>query len=349
LNAVTDLAETVGMQRACEALQVPRSTLYRWRRPQPPRQPEQTPAPRALSVAEKSTVLETVNTPRFQDQAPREIYAALLDDGIYLCHWRTMYRILAENQQVRERRDQVRHPVYTKPELLATAPCQVWSWDITRLPGPTKWTYFYLYVMLDIFSRLVVGWLVATAESQELAECLITETYAKHQIAKGQLIIHADNGGPMTAKTINQLFIDLDIAESHSRPHVSDDNPYSEAQFKTLKYRPDFPVCFETLEAAIAWARAFFTWYNHEHHHSALGLMTPAAVHSGAAAQLWTARQQVLQTAFQAHPERFVKGLPVPPALPKAVWINPPKEPAREDGVPPVAPAQPGVDTDDLH
>lgn len=337
------------MQRACEALQVPRSTVYRWRRPMPRRQAEPASTPRALSVAEKSTVLATVNTPRFQDQAPREIYAALLDDGIYLCHWRTIYRILAENQQVRERRDQVRHPVYTKPELLATAPCQVWSWDITRLPGPVKWTYFYLYVMLDIFSRLVVGWLVATTESQELAECLITETYAKHQITKGQLIIHADNGGPMTAKTINQLFIDLDIGESHSRPHVSDDNPYSEAQFKTLKYRPGFPACFEDLEAAIAWAREFFAWYNHEHHHSALGLMTPAAVHSGMAAQLWTARQQVLQTAYHAHPERFVKGRPVPPALPKAVWINPPQEKAREDGVPSVAPAQPGVDTDDLH
>jgi putative transposase len=346
---VTGLAETVGLHRACQALQVPRSTVYRWRRPRPPRSPQPAQPPRALSIVEKSTVLETLDTPRFQDQAPREVYATLLDEGLYLCHWRTMYRFLAENQQVCERRDQRRHPVYTKPELLATAPCQVWSWDITRLQGPAKWTYFYLYVMLDIFSRFVVGWLVASCESQALAECLIAETYAKHQIAKGQLVLHADNGGPMTAKTITQLLIDLDVVESHSRPHVSDDNPYSESQFKTLKYQPGYPARFEDQQAATAWAREFFTWYNHEHHHSALGLMTPAAVHSDTAAQLWEARQQVLQVAYQAHPERFVKGLPVPPALPKAAWINPPKDKAREDGAPPAALVQPGVDTDDLH
>jgi putative transposase len=290
-----------------------------------------------------------LNMPRFQDQAPREVYAALLDEGQYLCHWRTMYRILAENQEVRERRNQLRHPVYTKPELLAIAPNQVWSWDITQLRGPMKWTSFYLYVMLDIFSRFVVGWLLARREGQDLAEDLITASCAKQNIGRSQLTIHADNGGPMTAKTIAQLLVDLDVVESHSRPYVSDDNPYSEAQFKTLKYCPSYPERFADEPAALSWIRQFFTWYNHEHHHSALGLMTPAAVHSGSAAHLWEARHHVLQGAYQTHPERFVKGPPVPPALPKAVWLNPPKEIVQADGVPPVAPAQPGVDTDDLH
>jgi putative transposase len=346
---VTELAEIVGMHRACEVLSLPRSTAYRWQQPPSLATAPVSPSPRTLSVAEKDLVRETLNAPRFQDQAPREVYAALLDGGLYLCHWRTMYRILAENQEIQERRNQLRHPVYTKPELLATAPCQVWSWDITRLRGPAKWICFYLYVMLDIFSRFVVGWLLARRESQDLAERLIGESCAKQNIAPGQLVIHADNGGPMTAKTITQLMIDLEVVESHSRPHVSDDNPYSEAQFKTLKYSPGYPDRFDDERAAAAWARAFFTWYNHDHHHSALGLMTPAAVHSGAAAQLWTARQHVLQTVYLAHPERFVNGQPVPPALPKAVWINPPKDQAREDGAPPVPPVQPGVDTDDLH
>jgi putative transposase len=343
------LAEVVGISCACEVLQLPRSTAYRWQEPPRAAVPAANPSPRALSVAEKDVVRETLNTPRFQDQAPREVFAALLDEGVYLCHWRTMYRILAENQEICERRNQLRHPVYTKPELLATAPCQVWSWDITQLRGPAKWTSFYLYVMLDIFSRFVVGWLLADCESQELAERLIVDTCAKHQIAKGQLVIHADNGGPMTAKTITQLLVDLEVVESHSRPHVSDDNPYSESQFKTLKYSPSYPVRFEDQAAATLWAREFFTWYNHDHHHSALGLMTPAAIHSGAAAQLWEARQHVLHSAYAAHPERFVKGQPVPPALPTTAWINPPKDKAREAGVPPVAPVQPGVDTDDLH
>jgi putative transposase len=346
---MTALAEVVGISCACAALQLPRSTAYRWQEPPHSTVPAANPSPRALSVAERDVIREMLNTPRFQDQAPREVFAALLDEGVYLCHWRTMYRILAENKEIRERRNQLRHPVYTKPELLATGPCQVWSWDITQLRGPAKWTCFYLYVILDIFSRFVVGWLLADCQSQELAERLIVDTCAKHQIAKGQLVIHADNGGPMTAKNITQLLIDLEVVESHSRPHVSDDNPYSESQFKTLKYSPGYPARFEDEPAARTWAREFFAWYNHDHHHSALGLMTPAAVHSGTAAQLWEARQHVLQTAYVAHPERFVKGQPVPPALPTAAWINPPKDKAREDGAPPAAPVQPGVDTDDLH
>jgi putative transposase len=290
-----------------------------------------------------------LNSERFQDQAPREVYATLLDEGQYLCHWRTMYRILAENKAIRERRNQLRHPVYAKPELLATGPNQVWSWDITKLRGPVKWVYFYLYVLIDIFSRYVVGWLLAECESGALAEQLIAESCAKQNIARGQLTLHADNGGPMIAKTVAQLLVDLDVAESHSRPHVSDDNPYSEAQFKTMKYGPGYPDRFADYASALHWSRSFCRWYNDEHHHSALGLLTPAAVHTGAAAQLLVARQQVLTGAYLAHPERFVRGQPGPVALPAAVWINPPKEAKAGAGPQAPTPAPAGVDTDDLH
>jgi putative transposase len=343
------LAQTVGLTAACAALSVSRSRVYRARHPV-----LRAPAPasrsfRALPEAEKEQIRGVLNSARFQDQAPREVYATLLDEGQYLCHWRSMYRILAENQAIRERRNQLRHPVYVKPELLATGPNQVWSWDITKLRGPVKWVYFYLYVLLDIFSRYVVGWLLAECESGALAEQLIAESCAKQKIARGQLTIHADNGGPMIAKTVAQLMVDLEVTESHSRPHVSDDNPYSEAQFKTLKYAPSYPDRFADYAMAQSWARHFFAWYNTEHHHSALGLLTPAAVHSGAAAQLLGARQHVLTEAYLAHPERFVQGPPVPTALPAAVWINPPKEP--KGGAVPQAssPAPAGVDMDDLH
>lgn len=320
-----DLAQTVGLTAACAALGVPRSTVYRVRHPVLRVVAPVVVSFRALPEAEKTQLRAMLNSERFQDQAPREVYATLLDEGQYLGHWRTMYRILAENKAIRERRNQLRHPVYAKPELLATGPNQVWSWDITKLRGPVKWVYFYLYVMLDIFSRYVVGWLLAESESSALAEQLIAESCAKQNIAPGQLVIHADNGGPMIAKTVAQLMVDLEVAESHSRPHVSDDNPYSEAQFKTLKYAPGYPDRFADYAAALNWARGFFPWYNAEHHHSALGLLTPAAVHSGGAAQLLAARQQVLTKAYLAHPERFVQGPPVPAALPAAVWINPPK------------------------
>jgi putative transposase len=287
--------------------------------------PERSPSPRALTPTEKETVRETLNSERFQDQAPREVYATLLDEERYLCSWRTMYRILAENQEIRERRDQLQHPVYAKPELLATEPNRVWSWDITKLRGPVTWTYYYLYVILDVYSRYVVGWMIAERESEDLAQELIRETCAKQGIPPGQLTLHADNGSAMIAKSVAQLLIDLDVVKSHSRPHVSNDNPYSEAQFKTLKYRPDYPERFGSLAEARKWAHAFFAWYNQEHHHTGLGLLTPAVVHHGQAELVLQKRQQVLDVAYAAHPERFVKHAPVPAQLPMAVWINPPK------------------------
>jgi putative transposase len=343
------LATTVSLTMACAALGVPRSTVYRVRH-----SILRVAAParisfRALPASEQEQIRAVLNSDRFQDQAPREVYATLLDEGQYLCHWRTMYRILAENKEIRERRNQLRHPVYAKPELLATGPNQVWCWDITKLRGPFKWMYFHLYVMLDIFSRCVVGWLLAEGESSARAEQLIAESCAKQNIARGQLTIHADNGGPMIAKTVAQLMADLEVTESHSRPHVSDDNPYSEAQFKTMKYGPGYPDRFADYATALAWARHFFPWYNDEHHHSALGLLTPASVHSGAAAQLLVARQHVLTAAYLAHPERFVRGQPVPAALPAAVWINPPKKPQAEVESQIPTPALTSVDTDDLH
>ena len=237
-----------------------------------------------------------------------------------------MYRILADNEEVKERRNQLKHPEYTKPELLAEGPNEVWSWDITKLRGPVKWTYFYLYVILDIFSRYVVGWMVAPRETAHLARKLIRESCKKQAIDPGQLTIHADRGSPMIAKTTAQLFVTLGINKSHSRPHVSDDNPYSESQFKTLKYCPGFPDRFGSLQDAVAFCRSFFTWYNTEHRHSGIGMLTPEVVHYGLARDVVESRKKVLQVAFEAHPERFVRGLPLPPALPEAAWINPPAE-----------------------
>jgi putative transposase len=317
----------VGISTACQALGLPRSSLYRVRAakqgpPKPACEPK--PPPRALSQEEKANVRQVLNSKRFQDFAPREVYATLLDEGQYLCHWRTMYRILEEHDEVRERRNQLRHPSYQKPELLATGPNQVWSWDITRLLGPVKWTYYYLYVVLDIFSRYVVGWLIAERESARLARELVGQTCVKQGIQPEQLTLHADRGSPMIAKSLAMLLADLGVTKSHTRPYTSEDNPYSEAHFKTLKYRPDYPDRFGCPADARAWARAFFDWYNYEHHHSALGLLIPADVHYGRAAQIREQRQQVLRAAYEQHPERFVKGPPQPPELPVAVWINPP-------------------------
>jgi len=329
IQAVETLAPTLGIVAACEAVGLPRGSFYRAQQPvepvAPSPAPERPPSPRALTPTEKATVREVLNSERFQDQAPREVYATLLDEERYLCSWRTMYRILAENQESRERRDQLHHPAYAKPERLATHPNQLWSWDITKLRGPVTWTYYYLYVILDVYSRYVVGWLIAERESEDLAQELIRETCAKQEIQPGQLTLHADNGSAMIAKSVAQLLIDLEVVKSHSRPHVSDDNPYSEAQFKTLKYRPDYPERFGCLADARAWAQAFFAWYNQEHHHTGLGLLTPAVVHHGQAETVLQKRQQVLDVAYAAHPERFVKHAPVPAQLPAAVWINPPQ------------------------
>ena len=269
-------------------------------------------------------MLETLNDEAFADQPPAQVHASLLDGGIYLCSVRTMYRILDQNEQVRERRDVLRHPNYSKPELLATAPNQVWSWDITKLKGPVKYSYFYLYVILDIFSRYAVGWMLAARESKALAQRLIAESCEKQNVVAGQLTIHADRGAAMIAKTTAQLLADLGVSESHSRPHVSDDNPFSESQFKTLKYRPEFPDRFGSQQHALDVCRILFGWYNAEHHHSALGFLTPEDVHYGRAAAILAERQRVLDRAFAEHPERFVRARPRPLQLPDAVWINPP-------------------------
>jgi putative transposase len=325
MAAANQLAPSVGLKPACAAVGVSRASVYRRRQACSALAPRPTP-PRALDSQERKRVLDTLNDEAFADHAPAQVHASLLDAGIYICSVRTMYRILAANAQVRERRDLLRHPSYTKPELLATAPNQVWSWDITKLKGPVKYSYFHLYVILDIFSRYVVGWMLAASESARLAKRFITETCEKQSIAAGQLTIHADRGTAMVAKTTAQLLADLGIAGSHSRPHVSDDNPFSESQFKTLKYRPQFPDRFGSQQHAVSVCRALFAWYNTEHHHSALGFLSPEDVHYGRAPALLAARQLVLDQAYARNPERFVHARPKPIPLPEAVWINPPKE-----------------------
>ncbi len=329
IQTAQHLAQTVGVSTACTALQVPRSSFYRTPSPprgSSPRRGRRTAPGRALTVAEQGQVRDLLNSDRFQDQAPRQVWAQLLDEGLYLCSWRTMYRLLDTYAEVRERRNQLRHPSYTKPELLATAPNRLWSWDITKLKGPRTWVYFYLYVILDVFSRYVVGWMVAEQEAKELAQTLIETSCQRQGIAREQLTLHADRGAVMVASTLTQLLSTLGVTPSHSRPHVPDDNPFSEAHFKTMKYQPDFPERFGSLEDARAWARAFFSWYNEEHYHTGLALLTPASVHAGQAERHQAQRQQVLQAAYAAHPERFVRGQPKVLPLPDAVWINPPKE-----------------------
>ncbi len=261
---------------------------------------------------------------RFADQPPAQVYATLLDEERYLCSARTMYRILEAEGEVKERRNQLEHPPYAKPELLATRPNEVWSWDITKLKGPVKWTYFYLYVILDIFSRYTVGWMVAARESARLANYLINDTCQKQEIVEAQLTLHADRGSSMRSKCVGLLLSDLGVTKTHSRPHVSNDNPFSESQFKTLKYRPEFPARFGSIEDARAFCVHFFQWYNSEHHHSALGWLTAEDVHYGRGPRLVEARQQVLDAAYTQHPERFVRKRPEAPQLPEAVWINPP-------------------------
>lgn len=314
----------LGVAAACAALGVPKASFYRWRSPQhgPHRRKR---SPRALTTAERANVLDTLHEERFVDHAPREVAATLLYEGTRLCSVSTMYRVLAENQEVRERRAQRRHPVYAAPELLAEAPNQVWSWDITKLKGPEKWSYFQLYVIIDIYSRYIVGWMVAHRETAALAQRLIELTCQRHKVARDQLTIHADRGSSMTSGAVAHLLADLGVTKTHSRPHVSDDNPYSEAQFKTLKYRPDFPARFGCIQDARAHFTAFDQWYNHEHHHSGIADLTPADVHFGRAPERLAAHQRVLDAAYAAHPERFVNGPPCVSPLPTAAWINRPK------------------------
>jgi len=335
MKAIEQLSTEVGTAAACRSLGVPRATLYRHRQasmpsrmlsPAAPAATSRPTPPRALSDQERQTVLDVLHSPPFADKAPAEVYATLLDQGQYLCSIRTMYRLLDQQQEVRERRDQLRHPTYHKPQLVARAPNQVWSWDITKLLGPAKWTYFHLYVILDIYSRYVVGWMVAHRESDDLAERLIRETVVKEGIVRDQLTIHSDRGPAMRSQTVAQLLATLGITKSHSRPHVSDDNPFSESQFKTLKYRPEFPERFVSYEHAREFCGKFVHWQNHEHHHWGLGLLTPSTVHHGQAETVLAARQAVLTAAHAAHPERFVRQTPRPLALPREVWINPPAD-----------------------
>jgi putative transposase len=327
MSAVRSVAPEVGISEACEALGVSRATFYRHRGQEATmsREMPRPPSHRALSSEERERVLSVLNAPEFVDKSPAAVWAELLDRKTYLCSIRTMYRILLAADEVRERRDHLRHPTYVKPELVATRPNQVWSWDITKLLGPTKWTYYYLYVILDIFSRYVVGWMLAQRESAALAKRLIQETCLKEGVDTSELTIHSDRGPSMTSKTLALLLADLGVTKSHSRPHVSNDNPFSEAQFKTLKYRPDFPDRFGSPEHGLVVCQDFFHWYNHEHYHSALGFLTPAMVHRGRAEEILRARAEVLREAYAEHPERFARKAPVPPRPPSEVWINRPE------------------------
>ncbi len=345
MDAALSLIPRLGMAAACNRLGIACATMYR-NRPLlgPPVRPETPlivvpaiPAPRlqparALSHQERALVVSVLHEERFQDCSPAAVHATLLDEGRYLCSSRTMYRLLQQAGQTRQRRDQLIHPPYHKPELLASAPNRVWSWDITKLRGPAKWSYFYLYVVIDIYSRYVTGWMAAERESAELAKRLLQETIAKHDIPPGQLLLHADRGRVMRAKPLAYLLADLGVTRSHSRPYVSDDNPFSESQFRTLKYRPDFPDRFGCLLDCQAHCQRFFAWYNDQHRHSGIGMLTPASVHFGNAPLVLEQRQDVLSAAYRAHPERFVHGAPSPLSLPSEVWINKPRTASSTQG-----------------
>jgi putative transposase len=329
MDAVAALPTDGGLiGAACAALGVSRASFHRRsaaaRRPAASARVRPRPA-RALGVHERQAVLDLLCEPRFVNQAPAEVYAELLDQGLYFCSIRTLYRILRENGEVKERRQQLRHPIYKKPELIAEGPNQVWSWDITKLMGPAKWTYFYLYVIIDIFSRRVVAWQVADAESVSLFKPLFEDAVEKHAVPPGQLTLHADRGPTMKAKATAFLLADLGVTKSHSRPHTSNDNPFSESLFKTCKYQPEFPERFGSIQDAKAFCRRFFQWYNAEHHHLGIGLMTPNQVHYGQADEVYAQRQKTLDQAFRANPNRFVNKPPRPPQKPTAVWINPPQ------------------------
>lgn len=328
--AARDLAVEVGVAPACQALGVSRATFYRRQRPVSEHQQPRSKPARALDDVEREAVLDVLSSPRFVDRSPAEVVATLLDEDRYLCSERTMYRILADSAPVRERRNQLEHPRYAKPELVATGPNQVWSWDITKLLGPKKWTYFYLYVLLDIFSRYVVGWMVAGRENSALASRLIEESCLKQGVAPEVLTLHSDRGAPMTSKCTAQLLADLGITRSLSRPQVSDDNPFSEAQFKTLKYHPGFPGRFASIDEALGYCREFFPWYNTEHRHGGLSMLTPHDVHHGEGQAVLDQRQRTLEAAWAKNPERFVRGQPKAGKLPQAVWINPPENTTRE-------------------
>jgi putative transposase len=326
MSAVAELVPAIPTRCALRALGASHATWYRRQRSRAHPALRQRPAPPlALSGAERAVILETLTSARFANATPYTAYARLLDEGTYLASVRTFYRVLEAAGLVHERRNQLVHPAHIKPELVASAPNQVWSWDITRLRSTMKWQHFYLYVLLDIFSRYVVGWLVAGAENAGCAAALIEESCDKHGIHRHTLTLHSDRGSPMRAKTTAELLVDLGVAASFSRPRVSNDNPFSEAQFKTLKYRPEFPERFHGIEHARVHLRRFFAWYNEEHRHSGIGFMTPAMVHFGRSMAIDAKRRLVLQAAYAAHPERFKGRIPTPPAMPEIVGINLPK------------------------
>jgi putative transposase len=340
MQTTEELAPEVGVAPICQAIGISRASFYRRRRPRP--EPRHATPARALSEPERQQVLQVLHSERFVDAPPAQVHATLLEEGSYLCSPRTMYRLLAESGEVRERRDQLQHPHYAKPELVATAPKQVWSWDITKLKGPAKLVYFYLYVILDIFSRYVVGWMIAEAENAGLAERLIEQSCFKQGIAPDQLTLHADRGSPMTSKTVAQLLAELAIDKSHGRPRVSNDNPFSEALFKTAKYRPAMPDRFTAVTHAREVLRGIFDWYNNRHHHSGILYLTPWVVHHGRADEVLDRRHRARMAAYLARPDRFVNGPPQRESLPPAVWINPPEKTTHQD-----APGSTIVDGDD--
>jgi len=327
MHAALDLSPDIGKKSSCLAFDIPRASFYRFHAPKNPVKKQPSISHISLSDYEQQTVLDLLHSKKYQDKAPYQVYASLLDDGIYHCSIRTMYRLLEkEHGSIKKRRRQVSRPHYKKPELLATAPNQVWSWDITKLKSITKWTYFYLYVIIDIFSRYVVGWMVAHREKTALAKRLIKETCQKQRIKPDQLGLHADRGSSMKSKGVAHLLVDLGVTKTHSRPHVSNDNPYSEAQFKTLKYCPKFPDRFGGIEDARMFCQDFFGYYNKEHRHSGIGLVTPEQLHYGLAQEVYDQRSTILKNAFEKNPERFKGKIPHPPILPEAAWINKPKQ-----------------------
>lgn len=327
MSIIEQHRQQIGTLSLCQALEIPKASFYRQqtRKAATPLVVTRKRPEHALSEAEQQTVLATLHEPCFVDLAPPQVYTQLLEQGQYLCSIRTMYRLLAANDEVRERRAVVSHPVYTKPELLATGPNQVWSWDITKLKGPVKWSYYHLYVILDIFSRYVVGWMIADRESSTLAKRLITESCFKQNIVEDQLTLHADRGSSMKSKAVAHLLSDMGITKTHSRPHVSNDNPFSESQFKTMKYRPQFPKRFGSIQDARAFTVDFMQWYNQEHRHSGVALYTPSDVHYDRTEQIHQCRQAALDAAYQRHPKRFVRKPPEAALPPLTVWINPPK------------------------
>lgn len=327
---MAEAATKTGVGPACAAVGISRTHFYRNRKPKP--QPPATPArrpgrARSLTPAQQEQIVLELNSERFLDCAPRQVWATLLDEGIYLCSWRSMYRLLKQHDQVRERRNVRRHPKYIRPELAASGPNQVWTWDITYLKGEVRGHFYYLYVVIDLYSRLVIGWMVADRECAELARRLLEQSYKKHGVQPGQLTIHADRGAPMKSKSVHQLLSDLDVRASHSRPRVSNDNPFSEAGFKTMKYSPDFPARFASLAEAEAFCRNYFAWYNQEHYHTGIALLTPAQVHYGEAQGVLARRQATLDQAFAAHPERFGQRRPQVALLPETVFLNRPGQP----------------------